>query len=102
VLLCARPWRAARVCAQAGGGAYRLSVDGQGAAGFEGSAARVWSAAMTAGAGAAIDLGARFVAAVDVRALGAWPSTVVRIDGQAAARAGGAGLWLAAALGVRF
>jgi hypothetical protein len=101
LFLCARPRPAARLCVAAGAGAYRLSVDGSGAAGFEGSAARVWSPAASAGAGAAIAIGGRFVAALDARAVGAWPSTVVRIDGQPVARAGGAGLWLAAGLGVR-
>jgi hypothetical protein len=91
-----------RWCAALGGGAQRLSVDGTGTAGFEGVSPRVWSGVASAGAGAVLDLGRHILATLDARAVGSWPDTHVRIDGQSVAHVGAFGAWVSAGVGAYF
>ena len=80
----------------------RLSVDGTGATGFEGVTSRVWSGVMSAGAGAVLDLGRHILATLDARAVGSWPDTTVRIDGQPVAHVASLGVWVGAGVGAYF
>ena len=81
-------------------GATRLSVDGTGAPGFDGSSARVWSAVGGGGVGAAA-LIARLTIAVDARVLVSGTEAEVHINGQDVLRAGRPLFSISGSLGVR-
>ncbi|MES1209613.1 MAG: hypothetical protein ABUS79_27055, partial [Pseudomonadota bacterium] len=61
----------------------------------------VWAGVAAAGASFAWMPGRWLVVALDARAVGAWPSTKVRIDGVTVAELGGPGVWLTAGVGAR-
>ncbi len=98
-LACWRPARGLRTCAAVGGGAGLLAVRGTGAPGYEGIDHTLWSGLAAAGAGLVWTPRSGIALGADARALGAWPSTEVRIGGSPALRAGGAGLALTAGVG---
>jgi hypothetical protein len=81
-------------------GTARLSVDGTGAAGFDGQSARVWSAVAGGGVGAAI-LISRLTIAVDARVLVSATEAEVQIDDQNVLRAGRPLFSVSGSLGVR-
>jgi hypothetical protein len=81
-------------------GTARLSVDGTGAPGFDGSSARVWSAVGGGGVGAAV-LISRLTISVDARVLVSATEAEVRIDGENVLRAGRPLFSISGSLGVR-
>jgi hypothetical protein len=81
-------------------GTARLSVDGTGAAGFDGQSARVWSAVGGGGVGAAI-LISRLTISVDARVLVSATEADVHIDGESVLRAGRPLFSISGSLGVR-
>jgi hypothetical protein len=93
--------RSVDLLASAGGGAWRLSVDGTGAAGFRGNSTASWSAVGGAGAGLAWAISPRLALAIDGRVLAATTATTVRIGGDEVARAGRPLAWITAGLGLR-
>ncbi len=93
--------RALDLVAGAGAGGWRLAVDGRGAPGFTGAATASWSAVGVAGVGLAWTLTPRLALALDARLLASATTTVVRLDGDEAARIGRALVFLTAGLGVR-
>jgi hypothetical protein len=103
LLACWRTGRAMRACATAGGGVELLRVTGTGAsaAAFAGTSSTLWSGVAAAGASLAWTPGRWLGVGVDARAVGAWPSTKVRVDGLTVAEVGGPGVWLTAGVGAR-
>ena len=81
-------------------GATRLSIDGTGAPGFNGSSARVWSAVGGGGVGAAA-LISRLTIAIDARVLVSATEAEVHINGQDVLRAGRPLFSISGSLGVR-
>jgi len=81
-------------------GTARLSVDGTGAPGFDGSSARVWSAVGGVGVGAAAFI-ARLTISVDARVLLSATEAEVHINGQDVLRAGRPLFSISGALGMR-
>ena len=81
-------------------GATRLSVDGTGDTGYQGSSARVWSAVGGGGVGAAV-LFSRLTVSVDARVLMSATSTDVHIAGVSVVQAGRPIIWIGGALGVQ-
>jgi hypothetical protein len=81
-------------------GAARLSVDGSGATGYQGSSARVWSAVGGGGIGAAV-LVSRLTISIDARVLVSATATEVRIDGEDVLRAGRPLIWIGGSAGVQ-
>jgi hypothetical protein len=81
-------------------GATRLSIDGTGAPGFDGSSARVWSAVGGGGVGAAA-LISRLTVAIDARVLLAATEAEVHINGQDVLRAGRPLFSISGSLGIR-
>ena len=99
LLGCWRPRGSLRACLALGAGGERLTVQGTGMAGFEGSDQTLWSGVGTAG-GSLIWTPRRWLAVgADARAVAALPSTAVRIAGESVVRAGGAGVALTAGVG---
>ncbi|HSS39609.1 MAG TPA: hypothetical protein VLT58_12650, partial [Polyangia bacterium] len=102
LLACWRLRRVVRTCGTAGGGLELLRVTGAaGGSGFSGTRNTLWAGAAAAGVSLAWTPGRWLVFAVDARAVGAWPSTKVRVDGVTVAEVGGPGLWLTAGVGAR-
>ncbi|HXJ23930.1 MAG TPA: hypothetical protein VMT03_27300 [Polyangia bacterium] len=88
-------------CGSAGGGVERLTVRGAGSTGFAGSDHALWSAVGALGAGVSWTPTAWIAFELEARALGAWPSTDIRIDAATVARGGGPGVWVTAGVGAR-
>ncbi|HVY40753.1 MAG TPA: hypothetical protein VHM31_22595 [Polyangia bacterium] len=100
-LACWRVRRATRACGAAGGGVERLRVTGDGASGFAGKSSTLWSGIAAVGASLAWTPGRWLVVALDARAVGAWPSTRVRVGDVTVVEVGGPGVWLTAGVGAR-
>jgi len=100
ILACWRPGGSLRACLAAGAGGEVLTVRGTGASSaFEGSNHTLWSGVAAAG-GSLIWTPRRWLAlGADARAVGAWPSTAVRIQEVSVVRAGGPGVALTAGVG---
>jgi hypothetical protein len=81
-------------------GATRLSIDGSGATGFDGSSARVWSAVGGGGVGGAA-LISRLTIAIDARVLVSTTAAEVHINGQDVLRAGRPLFSISGSVGVR-
>jgi hypothetical protein len=86
--------------ASAGAGGYRITIDGSGDQGFQGSSSRVYTVVAGGGVGAALTI-RRLTIAFDARVLAATTSTVVRLDGDEVARVGRPLIWIGSSVGVR-
>ena len=101
VLACWRLRRAMRACGAGGGGVERLRVTGDAASGFAGTNSTRWSGIAAVGGSLAWTPGRWLVVAADARAVGAWPSTKVRVDDVTVVEVGGPGVLLTAGVGAR-
>jgi hypothetical protein len=89
-----------RPMASLGVGALSVSIEGTGAAPYQGRGAHQWSAAIDAGLGVALAFGSRSAAVTELHALLALPHPVVRFVNTSAATIGYPSLMLTLALQV--